>query len=92
MTAPGRPIDAYVEERIREALVTDPRVGELGLTVVHRPGGHVVVRGSVSTAARKAAVAAVAAEVLEELGLEPLVVDETRVPGDEPPGGSEVVG
>lgn len=58
MTDPGTYIVAHVEE----ALARDPRVNEQGLhvTIV---GDEVVVDGTVSTAERHGAIAAVAAEV-----------------------------
>jgi hypothetical protein len=71
--------DAYVAERVRDALAADERVGELGLSVDRR-GEALVVRGAVSTTSRKAGVAPVAREVLAQLGAMFEVQDETEVP------------
>ncbi len=46
--------DAYVIERIREALAHDPRVSELGVSVT-LTGDKVLLRGEVATPERKAA-------------------------------------
>jgi osmotically-inducible protein OsmY len=53
--------DAYVAERVRTALAEDPRVGELGIAVTVEDG-RLVLSGEVATAARRAAVEAVARE------------------------------
>ena len=89
--APDEPIpEAYVLQRVEEALADDGRVGELGLEVTVE-GDDVVVRGAVSNPARKAEVAAVAREVLEALGADLSVRDETDVPPSVAPEGEEVV-
>jgi osmotically-inducible protein OsmY len=55
----------YAVQRLRDALVTDSRVAEMGLDV-RTAAGKVFVTGQVPTAERQAAVAAVAADVLPE--------------------------
>ena len=55
--------DDYLTERARQALVADPRVGELGISV-SLVGGRVFVSGQVATPSRQAAVATVAGEAL----------------------------
>jgi hypothetical protein len=84
------PPTAYVVVRIQEALATDPRVGELGIVVADE-GSEVVLRGSVSTATRKAAVGAVAERVLRDLGDDRPVRDETTVPSTLAPEGEETL-
>jgi hypothetical protein len=74
----------------REALATDGRVGELGLEIdeeltADEEATVVVVRGAVSTDARKAAVVAVVAEVLRANGVQREVRDETQVTDPRPP-------
>jgi hypothetical protein len=71
--------DAYVLERVRDALASDARVGELGLDV-ELAGDVLVVRGAVSTAARKASVEPVAREARAGLGVSHEVQDRTEVP------------
>jgi osmotically-inducible protein OsmY len=47
--------DAYLTERIREALAHDPRIAELGIAV-SVSGDHVLVSGNVATADRRSTV------------------------------------
>ena len=54
--------DAYVAERVRQALAHDPRVAELGVTV-RIVGDTVVLAGDVATPAPKAAAEQVVAAV-----------------------------
>ena len=76
MTTPT-PLE-HVVVHIRDALATDGRVGELGLDVAV-VGGHVVVRGSVTTASRKEQILVVVQEQLAAHGCSPLVRDDTEV-------------
>lgn len=55
--------DPYLAEHLREALAQDPRVGELGVTVELR-GDRVVLYGTVTSAERGEAAAAVARELM----------------------------
>ena len=75
--------DAAVEHALfdlRDALAVDGRVGELGLDVcVER--GHVVVRGAISTEARRSAVEPLAREILNGHGIDLPVDNATHVPG-----------
>jgi hypothetical protein len=88
MTGDELPV-AHVLVHVREALATDERVGELGLAVEEccdeDPPSYdavaVVVRGTVSTAARKAGVVPVVTEVLRSYGMTRDVRDETAVAG-----------
>jgi osmotically-inducible protein OsmY len=50
--------DAYLVERVREALAHDPRIAELGVCV-RVSGERVIVTGDVATPERKAAVSEV---------------------------------
>lgn len=59
----GEEPDHYRVEHLREALATDERVNELGLSVTLR-GERVFVAGAVSTPERRAAVAVVVQELL----------------------------
>lgn len=68
----------HVVVHIRDALATDSRVGELGLDVAV-VGGHVVVRGCVTTPTRKEQVLVVVREQLAAHGCSPLVRDDTEV-------------
>ncbi len=79
--------DGYVVERVRTALAEDPRVGELGITVTYE-GGNLVLSGEVATAARRAAVEAVAREQAPGMEIENRV--SASVLGE--PGDPEVVG
>jgi osmotically-inducible protein OsmY len=56
--------DAYVIERIREALAHDPRLSELGINVT-LTGDKVLLRGEVATPERKAAATEVVAGLVE---------------------------
>lgn len=71
----GEP-DHYCVEHLREALASDERVSELGLTITLR-GDRVFVSGAVSTPERRDAVPAVVHDVLP--GAE--VHNETTVVG-----------
>jgi hypothetical protein len=82
---------AYVVARIQQALAADPRVGELGIVVAEEEPGLVVLKGSVSTASRKGAVATVARQVMQELGDERRVRDDTTVPSARAPDGEETL-
>lgn len=82
--------EAYVVQRVGEALAGDERVGELGLAVAVE-GGELVVRGAVGSAERQAAVVAVAREVVDALGARLAVRDETEVPPAAAPDGEEVL-
>ena len=72
------PIDGVLIH-VRDALATDGRVGELGLDVVSE-NGVIVVRGAVSTAARRGSVCELVSEVLRQYGVDADVRDETHVP------------
>ena len=81
---------AHALVHARDALATDGRVGELGLEIdeeltADEEATVVVVRGAVSTDARKAAVVAVVAEVLRANGVQREVRDETQVTDPRPP-------
>ena len=82
--------EAYVVQRVEDALANDDRVGELGLAVSVE-GNELVVRGAVSNPARKEGVAAVAREVVDVLQADLSVRDETDVPPNVAPEGEEVV-
>jgi hypothetical protein len=95
MTAEQLPT-THVLIHARDALTTDPRVGELGLDLEEEAasdgsGGPVVaVRGWVSTDDRKSGVVPVVREVLQAHGLDFPVRDETEVPEAKvPDGGAE---
>ncbi|MFL5796938.1 MAG: BON domain-containing protein [Actinomycetota bacterium] len=66
MERPAEEAPHYLIQRIREALVHDPRVGELELGVKLR-GGHVFVTGTVHTDERRRAVSQVVREVAPDL-------------------------
>ena len=55
----------YALQRLRDALATDERVGEMGVDV-HLTGAKVFLTGQVATPERQQAVATVAAEVLPD--------------------------
>lgn len=78
--------DAYLCEKVRARLATDPRVANLSLAV-ESAGGRLHITGSVATEARRRAVSEVAAEVA---GGHP-VVNEVTVVDLHQPGGTEVV-
>ncbi len=56
--------EAYVLERIREALAHDPRVSQLGIGV-SVAGGRILLSGEVATAERKVAATEVARALAE---------------------------
>ena len=56
--------DAYLAERIREALAHDPRVSQLGICV-SIAGGRILLSGEVATPERKAAATEVAHPLAE---------------------------
>lgn len=80
---------------LSDALATDPRVQELGLTArLDGPDGDrvVVVEGNVSSAARRAAVIEVVRELLDTAGWAVDVENRTTVTRPVPPSGpAEVV-
>lgn len=55
----------YAIQRLRDALATDGRVGEMGVQV-RVAAGKVFLTGQVATAERRDAVGAIAAEVLAD--------------------------
>jgi osmotically-inducible protein OsmY len=57
--------DGYLCERVRQALASDPRVGELGIDV-RVAGGRVFLTGQVATPERQQAISAVVAELLPD--------------------------
>lgn len=65
--------------RVRDALATDARVGELGLDVVVEQNV-IVVSGAVSAEARRESLCELVAEILREFDIEAGVRDETHVP------------
>jgi len=69
----------HVMLHVRDVLATDGRVGELGLDVSYEDDV-VVVRGAVSTPARKDALVALVREVLEQYECALGVRDETEIP------------
>lgn len=74
----------HILMHVRDALVTDGRVGELGLDV-DAEGDTIVVRGAISNEARRVGVVPVVIEVLERYGYRLAVRDDTHVPGSEAP-------
>ncbi len=72
----------YEQERIRQALATDPRVGEPELSV-EIVAGRVLVTGSVPSEKIREAVEAVVADVAPGL---PLDNRSTVAPTDQPAG------
>lgn len=81
--------------QVSDALATDPRVQELGLTArLDGPDGDrvVVVEGNVSSAARKAAVIDVVRELLDTAGWAVDVENHTTVTRPVPPSGAASVG
>ena len=80
--APGSPAEpgvppepeAYLVERLREAVAHDPRVAALGISV-RVVAGRVVLTGDVATPERKAAVSEVVAPLIEGL----ILVNELTV-------------
>lgn len=75
-SAADAPDDAYVVEHVRQALATDPRSGVQGLHVT-RHADCIVVAGTVTSDARRAAIGEVASEVASDLRIcnEVVVVD-----------------
>lgn len=71
----------YVGERLRDALVHDPRVGELDLQV-RIAGERVFVTGTVTTDERRAAVSSIVGELVPELELCNEVTVSTGGPDD----------
>lgn len=74
----------HVAVHVRDELATDGRVGELGLDVAIE-GAAVVVRGAVSTQARRSAVDLIVGEVLAAHGLDLAIRNETAVPASAEP-------
>jgi hypothetical protein len=75
-------IDDYEVQHLREALVADPRVGELELEV-RAVAGKLFISGTVPTEERRRAIDEVAREVVPEV----TVCNETAVPRfTDPPG------
>jgi hypothetical protein len=58
--------DVYLEQRVRDALARDPRVGELGLCV-RLVCGKLFLSGAVASEERRRAVADVVADAFPEL-------------------------
>ena len=77
MTADPMPT-AYLVQHIQDALAADGRARELGVDVVVA-GDRVVLTGTVTTAAQRAAIAVVAAEVTAEHAPGHRVVNELSV-------------
>jgi hypothetical protein len=75
---------AYVLRRVHEALGTDPRVGEFGLTL-ELVAFELTVRGCLGTSQRKAGVIPVVTEVLSELSCSVSIRDLTEVTPNGPP-------
>jgi osmotically-inducible protein OsmY len=75
----------YREEDLRQALATDPRVGEPELQV-RIAAGRVIVTGALPSEERRRAVEDVVRERCGELQVD----NQTTVP-DLPPGGEEAV-
>lgn len=73
---------AYLTERIREALAHDPKVSELGIAV-SVTGDHVVVTGSVATPERRLAVEDIVTPLLGELTLHNGITVSSLSEGDE---------
>lgn len=65
--------------RIRDALATDGRVGELGLDVTVEENV-IVVRGAVSAEARRSSLCELVSEILREFEIDAGVRDQTHVP------------
>ena len=78
------PADAYVAERARQALATDPRVSDLDVTVT-LVRDEAFVHGSASSEAQAAAIGAVLAEELPDHA----VRNEVVVVGVDEPLGAE---
>ena len=81
MTKPG-----YEQERIRQALATDPRVGELELSV-DVVAGRVLVTGSVPSEKVRDAIDAVVKEVAPGVALD----NQATVASTDEPSGEETI-
>ena len=81
------PEPQYERERIRQALATDPRVGEPELSV-DIVAGRVLVRGSAPTSEVRDAVEEVVAEVSPGLAVD----NQVTVAAAHEPSGEEVIG
>lgn len=77
----------YDQERIRQALATDPRVGEPELSV-EIVAGRVLVTGSVPSSAVRAAIDAVVVEVAPGLAVD----NRATVARTDEPSGEETIG
>lgn len=77
----------YDQERIRQALATDPRVGEPELSV-EVVAGRVLVSGSVPSRAVRDAVDAVVVEVAPGMPLE----NRVEIASRDEPAGEEPIG
>jgi osmotically-inducible protein OsmY len=75
--------DIYVEEELRQALATDPRIALPDL-LVRVTGGKVIVTGSVPTDPLRRALAEVVGEVAGDLEF-----DDQTIVGRLAPGGQE---
>ncbi len=78
------PVDAYVAERARQALATDPRVSDLDVTVTLVRDG-AFVRGSATSPEQVEAIGEVLAEQLPERR----VTNEVHVVAVDEPAGAE---
>jgi hypothetical protein len=76
----------YEQERIRQALATDPRVGEPELSV-EVVAGRVLVTGSVPSERVRRAIDAVVAEVAPDVALD----NRVSVPPTDEPSGEEAI-
>ena len=76
----------YEQERIRQALATDPRVGEPELSV-DVVAGRVLVTGSVPSEGVRDAIDRVVAEVAPDVTLD----NRVTVPPTDEPSGEEVI-
>lgn len=74
MTDHPHDLDPYLAQHVREALAQDPRIGELGVDV-EVDEDEVVLRGGVTSAERRAAVA----EVARDLAPDRTIRNETTV-------------
>jgi osmotically-inducible protein OsmY len=81
VTEPG-----YEQERIRQALATDPRVGELELSV-DVVAGRVLVTGSVPSEKVRDAIDAVVKEVVPGVALD----NRATVASTDEPSGEETI-
>jgi osmotically-inducible protein OsmY len=81
------PEPQYERERIRQALATDPRVGEPELSV-DIVAGRVLVQGSAPTSEVRVAVEEVVAEVAPGLAVD----NQVTVAAAHEPSGEEAIG